>query len=142
MEGMNKVILVGRIGSQPELIQDKAGRNFTKLSLGTERRWKGTEGNYESRTSWHRIMVWGRPAEHCTRKFRVGAPAMVEGYLSYFDVNTPNGETRKITSVTAERVTFLPFQKKDTETTDEALAVPGEDPSQASASELADPGLD
>lgn len=110
MQTLNKVILVGRIGNDPELESSQKGKTYTRLRVAT-RRWKSdptAERKGVEDTLWHTVFVWGRQSETCAKYLKKGAPILVEGYLSSYSVETEAGETQWKSSVTAERVGFLP----------------------------------
>jgi single-strand DNA-binding protein len=82
---MNKVFLMGHLGSTPELQHSKAGKPYARLSLATNRRW--TQGDEaKEATDWHSVFVWGRLAEQCTTSLQKGALVFVEGSLTYWQV--------------------------------------------------------
>lgn len=107
MNGMNKVIIMGYLGSDPKGLTSKDGKPYTSLSLATNRSWVNKEGGKEKRTDWHRVTVWGKKAQICQSYLKKGAPVCVEGYLSTYEVEEENGEKRWLTSVTAEDINFI-----------------------------------
>lgn len=109
MEGLNKVILVGRLGQDPKLTQDKTGNPFLKMSVATTKSWKSEDGRQEKKTAWHKVYVWGKAAEACSQYLNQGSAVMVEGHLSYFKMNTE--ENFNLCFISAERVNFLPNHK-------------------------------
>jgi single-strand DNA-binding protein len=110
MNGVNKVILVGTLGHDPAPNTSREGKDYTSLSLATNRYWRNKNGDLERRTDWHRVMVWGKKATLCQEYLKKGAPVAVEGFLSSFEVEE-DGKRRWITSVTASDVEFLPSAK-------------------------------
>lgn len=115
MHGFNKVIIVGTLGSDPKPFMSKEGKEFTSLSLATNRFWRNKEGNVERRTDWHRVMVWGKKATICQENLKKGSTVCVEGYLTSYETEE-GGLRRWQTSVTAEEVTFLTRPAAETET--------------------------
>jgi single-strand DNA-binding protein len=107
MNGMNKVFLMGYLGSDPKKLISKTGNSYTRFNLATHRQWRNEEGTPEKRTDWHTIFVWGRRGESCAEFLRKGAPVLIEGYLSTFDITTDDGQTVHKTGVTAHGVEFL-----------------------------------
>ena len=63
MAGVNKVILVGNLGRDPEVRYTKSGQAVASFSLATSESWKGKDGNREEKTEWHRIVAWGKLGE-------------------------------------------------------------------------------
>src|SRR5665213_3596767 len=85
MNGLNKVIIVGTLGSDPKNITGKDGKTFTSLSLATNRFWKNKEGTVERRTDWHRVTVFGKKGILCQEYLKKGNPVCIEGYLSTYE---------------------------------------------------------
>ena len=78
---VNKVILVGNLGRDPELRTTPSGQPLAKFSLATTRKWKDREGNRQEQTEWHNIVVWGRQAEIAGRYLTKGRQIYLEGRL-------------------------------------------------------------
>ena len=100
---INKVILVGNLGRDPEIRSTTSGVPVANLSLATNRRWNDRDGNPQEQTEWHRIVVFGRQAEVAGQYLSRGRQIYVEGRLqtrSWEDRNT--GETRYMTEVVCE----------------------------------------
>lgn len=81
MAGVNKVIIVGRLGADPETRQVGNGGTVARLSVATSENWVDKEGQKQERTEWHRIVVWGKLAEICGRHLAKGRQVYVEGRL-------------------------------------------------------------
>lgn len=107
MSSFNRVILIGRIGNDPELKKSVAGKPYLKLSLATQHYRAGEEPV----THWHRVMVFGTQAEACATYLRKGRQVMVEGSLEVRSFT--DKEERKVTivSVVANRVHFMDAPK-------------------------------
>ena len=108
MNGLNKVIIVGTLGSDPKHIISKEGKEFTSLSLATNRFWKNKEGAVERRTDWHHVNVWGKKGLLCQEYLKKGNPVCVEGYLTTYETEEAGGRKKFQTSITAEDINFLP----------------------------------
>ncbi len=106
MNGLNKVILVGTLGSDPKSSTSREGKGFATLSLATNRYWRNKDGNLERKTDWHKVNVWGKKAELCIENLKKGASVCVEGFLSTYETDD-GGQKRWQTSVNAEEVNFL-----------------------------------
>lgn len=105
---VNKVILVGRLGKDPEVRFTNTGSAVGNFSMATSEIWNDREGKRQERTEWHNIVVWGKQAEHCGQYLAKGREVYVEGSIrtrSYDDKNT--GAKRYITEIVAQRVQFL-----------------------------------
>ncbi len=80
---MNKVILIGNIGKDPELKMTPGGQALARFSLATTEAWKTPDGEKKEKTEWHRIVVWGKQAEIAEKYLRKGEQVMVEGRIQY-----------------------------------------------------------
>ena len=78
-KGVNKIILVGRLGQDPELKQTGTGTPFCNLSLATDESYKDKDGNLVEQTEWHNLTAWGRLAEICAEYLKKGSQAYFEG---------------------------------------------------------------
>ncbi len=97
---INKVILLGNLGRDPEIRSTTSGTSVANLSLATNRRWKDRDGNRQEHTEWHRIVCFGRQAEVAGQYLSRGRQIYVEGRLqtrSWEDRET--GQTRYATEV-------------------------------------------
>jgi single-strand DNA-binding protein len=109
MRGMNRVFLMGYLGSSPELLVSKNGKNYTKINLAVSRRQRSENGEYENTTDWHRVVVWGKTAQNCCDHLQRGAPVAVEGSLTQLkSIDSTKGTESSQTLVTADEVHFLP----------------------------------
>lgn len=106
MSGINKVIIVGRLGQDPEMKAVGQGATVTRLNVATSENWTDKSGNKQERTEWHRITVWGKLAELCGKYLAKGRQVYVEGKLqtrSWED----NGQKKYATEIVASTVQFL-----------------------------------
>ncbi len=78
---VNKVILVGNLGRDPELRATPSGQQVASFSLATNRKWNDRDGNRQEQTEWHNIVVWGRQAEIASQYLKKGRQIFVEGRL-------------------------------------------------------------
>ena len=100
---INKVILVGNLGRDPEIRSTTSGTPVANLSVATSRKWNDADGNLQEQTEWHRVVVFGRQAEIAGKYLSRGRQIYVEGRLqtrSWEDRQT--GETRYMTEVVCE----------------------------------------
>jgi single-strand DNA-binding protein len=79
---LNKVILIGRLGQDPELKYTQSGIAVAKFSVATSMSWKDQDGNSQEKTEWHNIVVWRKLAEICAEYLKKGSKIYVEGSLS------------------------------------------------------------
>jgi len=106
-EGINKVILVGNLGADPELRYTSGGQAVCDMRMATSEKWTGKDGQPQERTEWHRIVVWGRSAESCNEYLNKGSQAYVEGRIQSRKWEDRDGNTRYTTEIVATRVLFL-----------------------------------
>ncbi len=107
MASVNKVILVGNLGRDPELRYIPSGQAVANFTLATNERWRDKEGNNQERTEWHRIVVWGKSAENCAQFLQKGRSVYIEGKLQTQEWEDKEGNKRKTTEVVAQTVQFL-----------------------------------
>jgi len=107
MSGVNKVILVGRLGQDPELRYAKSGQPVCNLSIATSEMWNDKDGNRQERTEWHRIVVWGHQAEACGKYLAKGREVYVEGRIQSGKYTDRDGNERKTFEIVAQQVNFL-----------------------------------
>ena len=105
---LNKVILIGNLGKDPELSYTAGGVAVAKFSVATSERWKDQEGNWQERTEWHNITTWRKLAEICGQYLKKGSKVYLEGKLqtrSWDDKNT--GVKRYATDVVVDDMIML-----------------------------------
>ena len=106
--GINKVILVGNLGNDPEHRVLPSGGGVTNISLATSESWRDKNtGEQQERTEWHRVAVWGRQGEIAAQYLSKGKQVCVEGSLQTRKWTDKDGVDRYTTEVVADRVTFL-----------------------------------
>lgn len=107
MASVNKVILVGNLGADPELRNTQGGQAVCNLRLATNEVWTDKSGNAQERTEWHSITAWGKTAELCGQYLSKGRQVYIEGRLQSREYEDKEGVTRKVWEVVADRVVFL-----------------------------------
>jgi len=107
MASVNKVILVGNLGADPEKRVTGSGQVVTNFNIATTDRWNDKSGQRQERTEWHRIVVWGQQAENCATYLSKGRPVYIEGSLRTRQWDDKDGNKRYTTEVVAQRVQFL-----------------------------------
>lgn len=107
MSGVNKVILVGRLGADPEVRQLTSGKSVCQLSLATSESWVDRDGQRQEKTEWHRVVVWGKIAEVCGKHLSKGRQVYVEGRLQTRSWEDQQGQKRYTTETVASTVQFL-----------------------------------
>ncbi len=107
MAAINKVILIGNLGRDPELRQTQGGQSVAEFSLATTEKWRDRNGEQQERTEWHRIVVWGPQAETAAKYLSKGRSVYVEGRLQYRDWTDKDGNKRTTTEIVANTLQFL-----------------------------------
>lgn len=108
MASVNKVILIGNLGADPELRYTPNGnRPVCSLRIATSEVFKDKAGQKQEQTEWHRVTVWGDQAENCNKYLAKGRSVYVEGRLQTRSWDDKEGNKRYSTEVVAERVKFL-----------------------------------
>ena len=103
---MNVVVLMGRVGADPETRALSDNRVVTNLRLATSRYWNNEAGERQEETSWHRIVLFGRTAEIARDHVRKGDLIGIEGRLRYRQWEDQDGNRRTATEIVAERLHF------------------------------------
>lgn len=114
MSGVNKVLLIGRLGADPEMKSVTSGQNVTRFNVATSENWTDKSGQRQERTEWHKVVVWGKLAENCARHLSKGRQVFVEGRLQTRQWDDPQGNKRYTTEVVAQNVQFLGSQGERT----------------------------
>lgn len=107
MSGVNKVILVGNLGQDPEVRYTKAGQAVASFSLATSEKWTGKDGNKEEKTEWHRIVAWGKLGEICGEYLSKGKQVYIEGRLQTREWDDKDGNKKQTTEIVASNMTML-----------------------------------
>jgi single-strand DNA-binding protein len=107
---VNKVILIGRLGQNPEVRYTPAGAAVANFSVATNESWSDKSGQKQERTEWHRVVVWGKLAELCSQYLAKGRQVYLEGRLQTRQWQDKDGQTKYTTEVQAQTVQFLGAQ--------------------------------
>ena len=105
--GVNKVILIGNVGADPELRYTPGGTAVTNFNMATNESWADKSGERQEQTEWHRIVVWGRLAEICNQYLRKGSKVYIEGRLQTRSWEGQDGQKRYTTEVVARDMQML-----------------------------------
>ena len=106
MGSVNKVILVGNLGADPELKYTPSSRALCNLRIATTEVYKDKGGQRQEKTEWHRVTVWGDQAENCSKYLAKGRSVYIEGRLQTRSYDK-DGQKHYATDVVADRVVFL-----------------------------------
>ena len=104
---VNKVILLGRLGKDPDLRYTPSGAAVASFSIATDLAWKDQEGNQKQQTEWHRIVAWRKTAEIASNYLKKGSQVYIEGRLQTRSWNDKNNVTRYTTEVVAENLVLI-----------------------------------
>ena len=104
---LNKVLLIGRLGADPELRYAPNGAAVVNFNVATNMVWRDQDGNQQERTDWHRVVAWRRLAETASEYLKKGRRVYVEGRLQTRSYEDQNGVRRWVTEIVAEQIQFL-----------------------------------
>lgn len=112
MSGVNKAIIVGRLGQNPEYKEFDNGGGMTTFSVATSENWTDKSGEKQERTAWHNIKVFGNLAGVCHKYLTKGKQVYIEGRIQY-DSYEKDGETKYFTNIVPNSVQFLDSANTD-----------------------------
>jgi len=107
MASLNKIMLIGNVGSDPEMRYTPNGKAVTSFRMATNYRYVGSDGERREETEWFRVSVWGKQAESCNQFLSKGRRVYVEGRLRSRNWEGQDGQMRTSLEVSANRVIFL-----------------------------------
>ncbi|HJQ98423.1 MAG TPA: single-stranded DNA-binding protein [Candidatus Polarisedimenticolaceae bacterium] len=107
MASVNKVILIGNLGRDPEVRFTQGGTPVANFTMATTERWNDPSGEKKEKTEWHRIVVWGKQAEIAAEYLKKGRSVYIEGSLQTREWTDRDGNKRYTTEVRAQRLQFL-----------------------------------
>ncbi|HVP04553.1 MAG TPA: single-stranded DNA-binding protein [Dehalococcoidia bacterium] len=133
MAGLNKVMIIGNLGADPEMRYTADGNALTSFRVAASRNYNGPDGERREETEWFSVVTWRKLAEQCSQYLQKGRRVYVEGRLRTRSWDTPEGQRRYKTEVVAERVLFLdragaaPFGEENQEQHEPILDIEPED---------------
>jgi single-strand DNA-binding protein len=107
MASVNKAILMGRLGHDPELRHTGTGKAVANFSIATDSVWKDKDGQRQKQTEWHKITAWGALAELCAKYLAKGRDVYIEGELRTRQYEDKDGIKRSVTEIVASEVKFI-----------------------------------
>ncbi len=107
MAGLNKVMVIGNLGADPEMRYTADGNALTNFRVASSRNYTTPEGERREETEWFSVVAWRKLAEQCSQFLQKGRRVYVEGRLRTRSWDTPDGQKRYRTEVVADRVLFL-----------------------------------
>ena len=128
MASINKAILIGNLGADPEIRYTSSGTSVASFRVATSEQWTTKEGEKAERTEWHRIVAWGRLGEICGEYLHKGSQVYIEGRIQTRSWEDRDGNKRYTTEIVAQTLQMLgsPSKGGKTEAPDERF--PGEEP--------------
>ena len=105
--GLNKVMLIGRLGQEPEMRYTPSGRPLTKLQVAVNRSWKSADGEKKTETEWFNIVAWGKLAEICNQYLSKGQQVYIEGRLHTRQWQDDEGNNHSSVEVIAQEMLML-----------------------------------
>src|SRR2546426_5540819 len=130
MSGVNKVILVGNLGANPEMRFTQGGQAVANIRIATTERWTDKSGQKQEATEWHRVVVWGRQAEIVGQYLTKGRQVYVEGRIRTRQWQDQSGQKRYTTEIVATNMKLLggPTGAERAPHEAAAAALPADDP--------------
>ena len=107
--GVNKVILIGNLGKDPEVRYTPGGQAVANFTIATNENWTDKQGQKQERTEWHRVVVWGKTAENCGEYLSKGRQVYIEGRLQTREWTNKEGAKQYTTEVVANPVGGVVF---------------------------------
>lgn len=107
MSGVNKAIILGNVGQDPETRYSKDGKAITNLSIATSEQWKDQSGQKQEKTTWHRCVFFGRLAEIAGEYVRKGSQIYVEGRMEHSTYTDKNGVEQRSFQINAQNLQLL-----------------------------------
>ena len=104
---LNKAMVIGNLGSDPEVRSTSSGTRVATLSVATSRRWNDRSGQEQERTEWHRVVAWDKLAEICEQYLSKGDRVYIEGRIEYRQWEGDDGRTRYTTEIRAREMIML-----------------------------------
>ena len=105
--GLNKVMLIGHLGADPELKYTANGTAVTTLSVATNSTWKDASGNQQERTEWHRVVMWQKLAEIAGQYLKKGSQVYIEGRIQTRSWEDKDGKKQYTTEIVANQMQML-----------------------------------
>ncbi len=104
---LNKVMLIGNLGKDPELKMTPGGQPVARFSVATTETWKDKDGSKQSKTEWHNVVVWGKQAEIAEKFLRKGKQVLIEGRIQYGEYTDQAGVKKKTTDIRCDNFQML-----------------------------------
>ena len=113
MSSVNKVILIGNLGRDPEIKYTPSGDPVCNFSIATSESWTDKGGTRQERAEWHNIVVWRKLAEICQRYLTKGSKVYIEGRIQSREYDAKDGSKRRVTEIVAVQMVMLGSGKQE-----------------------------
>jgi len=133
MASVNKAILIGNLGKDPELRYTPAGRAVATFSIATTEQWRDKEGQKQENTTWHNIVCWGRQAEIANEYLAKGKPVYIEGRIQNRSYDDKDGVKKYISEIVVQRLQLLGFKSDQSGSSKSSQGAPPEPPPEVSS---------
>ena len=120
MSFLNKVMLIGRLGKDPDIRYASSGTAVCNFSVATSRSWKDKDGNKKEEVEWHNVVAFDKLAENCAEYLKKGSQVYIEGRIKTEKYDDKEGVTRYATKINAHTVQFLDGKKQEAQATSQA----------------------
>ena len=107
MSSLNKAMIIGRLGQDPDVRYTQSNTAVANMSIATSERYKDKSGEWKETTEWHRVVAWGRTAEICQEYLKKGSQVYIEGPIQTRQWEDKDGQTRYTTEIKALTMTML-----------------------------------
>ena len=111
---INEIRLIGNVGADPDIRYTRNGKTMASISVATTENWKNADGQWESKTEWHRIKAFGYPAEYIAEYVKKGMQVYVEGSMTYGRYEDKEGITRYTAEVKPRKIKILGRKSENT----------------------------
>ena len=138
MANLNKVMLIGRLGQDPEIRYTQSGSAVANVTIATNDYWTDKQGGKQERTEWHSLVLWGKLADLAQSYLKKGSQVYVEGRLQTRDWEDQQGQKHYKTEVVVTTMQFLDSKMADSSSNSEysaTAAAPQSNPAQTAPAE-------
>lgn len=104
---LNKIMLIGNLGRDPEVKMTPSGQQVARFSVATTENWKNAQGEKQSKTEWHNIVVWGKQAEIAEKYLRKGKQVYIEGRIQYREYTDQAGVKKTACDIRCDNFAML-----------------------------------
>jgi len=132
MASVNKAILIGNLGKDPELRYTPSGQAVATFSIATTEKWRDKEGQQQENTTWHNIVCWARNAEIANEYLSKGKPVYIEGRIQNRSYEDKDGVKKWMSEVVVQRLQLLGYKSDQSRPSQPPSGTPPEPPADVS----------